>query len=107
MQSALLQSSSAGNAGCTLIQKPLAQILGLVDALGRPTQSYSRSIKVQGVVAGASETIQTVTLTYQLKGEYCMLNSCGVHRLYTPADACAQAAFEGMWCDAHSAYSVD
>lgn len=62
----------AGNAGCTLIVKPLAQILGLVDALGRPTEAYSRSVKVQGVVAGASETIRTVTLTYQLKGKPCV-----------------------------------
>ena len=59
---------SAGNAGCTLITKSFARQLGLVDMHGNPTQAYSRTIRVQGVVAGAFELIKTLNITYELKG---------------------------------------
>ena len=58
-----------GNAGCTLIQKHVAQVLGLCDALGRPTESRWEKQSVNGVVAGASEMIYMCTLTYRLKGK--------------------------------------
>ncbi len=58
-----------GNAGCTLIQKHVAQVLGLCDALGRPTESRWEKQSVHGVVAGASEMIYMCTLTYRLKGK--------------------------------------
>lgn len=58
----------AGNAGCTLITKSFARQLGLVDMHGNPTQAYSRTIKVQGVVAGAFELIKTLNITYDIKG---------------------------------------
>lgn len=60
--------SSAGNAGCTLITRSFARQLGLVDMHGNPTQAYSRTIRVQGVVAGAFEMIKTLNITYELKG---------------------------------------
>ena len=37
---------------------------------GNPTQAYSRSIRVQGVVAGAFEMIKTLNITYELKGAF-------------------------------------
>lgn len=58
-----------GNGGCTLIQKHIAQTLGLCDALGGPTESRWEKQAVQGVVAGASEMIYCCTLTYRLKGK--------------------------------------
>ncbi|KAL3163201.1 hypothetical protein ABBQ32_009604 [Trebouxia sp. C0010 RCD-2024] len=58
-----------GNAGCTLITKSFARQLGLVDMHGNPTQAYSRTIKVQGVVAGAFELIKTLNITYDIKGK--------------------------------------
>lgn len=58
----------AGNAGCTLITRSFARQLGLVDMHGNPTQAYSRTIRVQGVVAGAAETIKTLNITYEIKG---------------------------------------
>lgn len=58
-----------GNGGCTLIQKHIAQTLGLCDALGRPTESRWEKQAVHGVVAGASEMIYCCTLTYRLKGK--------------------------------------
>lgn len=60
---------SAGNAGCTLITRSFARQLGLVDMHGNPTQAYSRTIRVQGVVAGAFEMIKTLNITYEIKGE--------------------------------------
>ena len=59
----------AGNAGHTLITRSFARQLGLVDMHGNPTQSYSRTIKVRGVVAGAVETIKTLNITYEIKGK--------------------------------------
>jgi len=58
-----------GNGGFTLIQKHIAQTLGLCDALGRPTQSRWEKRSVQGVVAGVSESLYRCTLTYRLKGK--------------------------------------
>ena len=58
-----------GNAGYTLITRSFARQLGLVDMHGNPTQSYSRTIKVRGVVAGAVETLKTLNITYEIKGK--------------------------------------
>lgn len=58
----------AGNAGCTLITKSFARQLGLIDMHGNPTQAYSQTIRVQGVVAGAVEMIKTLNITYEIKG---------------------------------------
>lgn len=58
-----------GNAGCTLITRSFARQLGLVDMHGNPTQAYSRTIRVQGVVAGAFEMIKTLNITYEIKGK--------------------------------------
>lgn len=60
----------AGNAGCTLITRSFARQLGLLDMHGNPTQAYSRTIRVQGVVAGAFEMIKTLNITYELKGAF-------------------------------------
>lgn len=57
-----------GNAGHTLITRSFARQLGLVDMDGNPTQAYSRTIRVQGVVAGAFEMIKTLNITYEIKG---------------------------------------
>lgn len=65
--------STAGNAGCTLITRSFARQLGLVDMHGNPTQAYSRTIRVQGVVAGAFEVIKTLNITYEIKGEQCIV----------------------------------
>lgn len=62
------QISFAGNAGHTLITRSFARQLGLVDMHGNPTQAYSRTIRVQGVVAGAFEMIKTLNITYEIKG---------------------------------------
>jgi hypothetical protein len=64
----MLQVLFAGNAGCTLITRSFARQLGLVDMHGNPTQAYSRTIRVQGVVAGAFEMIKTLNITYEIKG---------------------------------------
>ena len=61
---------SAGNGGCTLITRRFARQLGLVDMHGNPSQAYSRTIRVQGVVAGAFEMIKTLNITYELKGAF-------------------------------------
>lgn len=61
---------AAGNAGCTLITTRFARQLGLVDMHGNPSQAYSRTIRVQGVVARAFEVIKTLNLTYELKGTF-------------------------------------
>lgn len=66
----LEESFFAGNAGCTLITRSFARQLGLIDMHGNPTQAYSRSIRVQGVVAGAVEMIKTLNITYELKGAF-------------------------------------
>ncbi|KAK9816912.1 hypothetical protein WJX72_007010 [[Myrmecia] bisecta] len=58
-----------GNAGHTLITVYFARRLGLVDAAGMPRESGSRTIQVQGVVAGASERVHTMHITYILKGK--------------------------------------
>lgn len=60
----------AGNAGHTLITISFARQLGLVDMHGNPTQAYSRTIRVQGVVAGAFEMIKTLNITYEIKGDF-------------------------------------
>lgn len=62
------QISFAGNAGHTLITRSFARQLGLVDMHGNPTQAYSRTIRVQGVVAGAFEIIKTLNISYEIKG---------------------------------------
>ncbi len=64
----MLQILLAGNAGHTLITRSFARQLGLVDMHGNPTQAYSRTIRVQGVVAGAFEMIKTLNITYEIKG---------------------------------------
>ncbi len=64
----MLQILFAGNAGHTLITRSFARQLGLVDMHGNPTQAYSRTIRVQGVVAGAFEMIKTLNITYEIKG---------------------------------------
>ena len=43
---------------------------------GNPTQAYSRTIRVQGVVAGAFEIIKTLNITYELKGVFTFASSC-------------------------------
>lgn len=58
-----------GNAGHTLITRSFARQLALVDVHGNPTQAYSRTIRVQGVVAGAFEMIKTLNITYEIKGK--------------------------------------
>lgn len=58
-----------GNGGCTLVVKELAIRMGLVDGFGNPKGGRTRMVHVQGVVAGASERIPTVTLVYRLKGK--------------------------------------
>lgn len=67
---------SAGNGGCTLITRRFARQLGLVDMHGNPSQAYSRSIRVQGVVAGAFEMIKTLNITYELKGAFTFATAC-------------------------------
>ena len=64
----MLQVLFAGNAGHTLITRSFARQLGLVDMHGNPTQAYSRTIRVQGVVAGAFEMIKTLNISYEIKG---------------------------------------
>ncbi len=61
-------SCYAGNGGCTLIKRDLARQLGLVDEAGWPTQAGTRTTTVHGVVAGASERIPLMNLTYELRG---------------------------------------
>ncbi|CAK0787452.1 hypothetical protein CVIRNUC_010672 [Coccomyxa viridis] len=63
---ALLDS---GNGGCTLICRDFAARLGLVDASGRPRQASVRLTTVRGVVAGASEQIPLMALSYELRGK--------------------------------------
>ena len=58
----------AGNGGCTLICRDFAARLGLVDAAGRPRQASVRLTTVRGVVAGASEQIPLMALSYELRG---------------------------------------
>lgn len=43
---------------------------------GNPTQAYSRTIRVQGVVAGAFEMIKTLNITYELKGAFNLAAGC-------------------------------
>ena len=57
-----------GNRGCTLITRSFAARLQLVDENGRPRQSSCRQTTVQGVVAGASERIFLMNLSYELRG---------------------------------------
>ena len=64
----LAYSACAGNGGCTLICRDFAARLGLVDACGRPRQSSVRLTTVRGVVAGASEQIPLMALSYELRG---------------------------------------
>ena len=61
-------SACAGNGGCTLICRDFAARLGLVDASGRPRQASVRLTTVRGVVAGASEQIPLMALSYELRG---------------------------------------
>lgn len=68
-------SSAAGNGGCTLIKMGLAKQLGLVDQSGWPTQAGRRTTTVRGVVAGATEKVPLMNLTYELRGEHCQLHS--------------------------------
>ena len=84
----LRKSFFAGNAGCTLITRSFARQLGLIDMHGNPTQAYSRTIRVQGVVAGAFEMIKTLNITYELKGAFTALSCC------QPAVAKPMLAFE-------------
>ena len=58
-----------GNGGCTLIVKEMAIRMGLVDGFGNPVGGRTRMVSVQGVVAGASERIPTVTMVYRIKGK--------------------------------------
>ncbi len=58
----------AGNGGHTLITRPFAERLQLVDENGRPKQSSVRVTTVVGVVAGASEQIPLMSLSYELRG---------------------------------------
>ena len=74
----------AGNAGCTLITRSFARQLGLIDMHGNPTQAYSRTIRVQGVVAGAFEMIKTLNITYELKGALIFASSCCPHTVAKP-----------------------
>lgn len=60
----------AGNGGHTLITAPFARQLGLVDELGRPRwQTRVQRVQVRGVVAGASESVPVMTLSYEIAGE--------------------------------------
>ena len=60
----------AGNGGHTLITAPFARQLGLVDELGRPRwQTRVQRVQVRGVVAGASESVPVMTLSYEVAGE--------------------------------------
>lgn len=58
----------AGNGGHTLITRPYAARLQLVDDSGRPKQPHVRLTTVVGVVAGASEQIPLMSLSYELRG---------------------------------------
>ena len=58
----------AGNGGHTLITRPFAARLQLVDENGRPKQSTVRVATVVGVVAGASEQVPLMSLSYELRG---------------------------------------
>ena len=58
-----------GNGGCTLIGKNLALRMGLCDAFGTPTGGSLGFVEVRGVVAGASERISKIRITYRIKGK--------------------------------------
>ncbi len=58
----------AGNGGHTLITRTFAARLQLVDETGRPKQSTVRVATVVGVVAGASEQVPLMSLSYVLRG---------------------------------------
>jgi hypothetical protein len=55
----------------------LAKQLGLVDQSGWPTQAGGRTTTVRGVVAGATEKVPLMNLTYELQGEHRQLHSSG------------------------------
>ena len=76
----------AGNGGCTLICRDFAARLGLVDASGRPKQSSVRLTTVRGVVAGASEQIPLMALSYELRGgSHSSAASAQMHRHALPS----------------------
>ena len=58
----------AGNGGYTLVTRAFAARLQLVDETGRPKQSSVRLATVCGVVAGASEQVPLMSLSYELRG---------------------------------------
>uniref|UniRef100_A0A7S1XB68 Peptidase A2 domain-containing protein n=1 Tax=Tetraselmis chuii TaxID=63592 RepID=A0A7S1XB68_9CHLO len=53
-----------GNAGNTMITRRVASSLGLMSHLGA-----ARTVAVRGVVAGATERVPVIPITYELKGK--------------------------------------
>ncbi len=72
----------AGNGGNTLITAPFARRLGLVDEMGRPRwQTRVAHVQVRGVVAGASESVPIMTLSYEIAGEALLITNTALQRV--------------------------
>lgn len=66
--SQIMVCAHAGNASYTMITRSFAARLQLVDENGRPRQSNVRMTTVRGAVAGASEQVPLMSLSYELRG---------------------------------------
>ncbi len=60
-----------GAQGCTLLSCSAARRACLVDASGEPVGTFGRGahIEVRGVVAGATERVPTLRITYEVAGK--------------------------------------
>lgn len=58
-----------GNSSCTLIDSRFAKQLGLVNFDYRPTQAYSGTTRVTGVVHGVHIDVPIINIQYEIKGK--------------------------------------
>lgn len=58
-----------GNSSCTLIDSRFAKQLGLVNFDYRPTQAYSGTTRVTGVVHGVHIEVPIINIQYEIKGK--------------------------------------
>ncbi|KAL0020635.1 hypothetical protein WJX79_006895 [Trebouxia sp. C0005] len=58
-----------GNSSCTLITSRFAKQLGLVNFDCRPTQAYSGTIRVSGIVHGMHIDLPIINIQYEIQGQ--------------------------------------
>ncbi|DBA74881.1 TPA: hypothetical protein ACH3X2_009213 [Trebouxia sp. C0005] len=75
-----------GNSSCTLITSRFAKQLGLVNFDCRPTQAYSGTIRVSGIVHGMHIDLPIINIQYEIQGtSKPFVQRCALHSMVATA----------------------